>query len=444
MRLNNIDIVFKPLPIQWKALEALNDDETNMVFMGGAARTSKSYLIAAWSTIFCLSYPYVNGAICRLRKSDLYISTAQTLFEFFRHQKIVEKEHYTYDRQKGIIKFNNGSQLFFIELYKNPSDPLYERIMGLSLTFACVDEVSQISKDAINKLQTRLSHMLIEYNLIPKLLIASNPNKGWLYSDFYKPYKDGTLEKNKKVFLGLLDDNKYVSQEYINNLESLDEMTVQRLRWGNWEYDEEDYFIIDYDKLIQMFYNKPSEEYSGKYLSCDIANIGNDKTIIGYWEGLHLVKIFEYSKKSIPEVVDLIKQKMNKYNVPIKNVIVDADGLGIGVADYLKGCVPFKGNLKPIDNQNYNNLRTQCYMKISDLSDDIVLPSDNETHKENIIQELSNHRLKDPDLSEKTSIISKDIIKRQIGRSPDFSDMIMMRMYYELKPVRKKTRVFIR
>lgn len=32
----------------------------------------------------------------------------------------------------------------------------------------------------------------------------------------------------------------------------------------------------------------------------------------------------------------------------------------------------------------------------------------------------------------KISIIKKEEIKDKIGRSPDFSDMVMMRMFYEL------------
>ena len=32
---------------------------------------------------------------------------------------------------------------------------------------------------------------------------------------------------------------------------------------------------------------------------------------------------------------------------------------------------------------------------------------------------------------------SKDEIKKKIGRSPDYSDALMMRIYFELKPTRK-------
>ena len=36
------------------------------------------------------------------------------------------------------------------------------------------------------------------------------------------------------------------------------------------------------------------------------------------------------------------------------------------------------------------------------------------------------------DKDTKLSIISKDKIKQAIGRSPDYADAIMMRMYYEI------------
>jgi len=56
--------------------------------------------------------------------------------------------------------------------------------------------------------------------------------------------------------------------------------------------------------------------------------------------------------------------------------------------------------------------------------------------------DLQAHELNDVDSDNKTSIISKDKIKRNIGRSPDYSDMLMMRMYFTLKKPRQKTYIF--
>jgi len=431
------ELTFEPLPIQYKVWNMLFDDVTTQILFGGAARVSKSYLLVAWATIYCLAYPNIHGAICRSRLTSLKKTTLQTLFEFFRHQDLKEDRDFIFNRGDMIITFNNGSKLFFMELYNNPSDPDFDRIMSMSLTFAGVDEVSEISENAINKLQTRLSHMLIEYNLKPKLLLVSNPNRGWLYSKYYKPSVEGTLPDYRKVVLGLPDDNKFVSKDYIKNLEQLDTVTVQRLRYGNWDYSDDDLAIFQYDDVLQMFYN---EVVGGeKFLTCDVANIGKDNTVIGIWNGLECFNIYTYTSTDTPQVIRIIKEKMKTFNIKIKNVVIDADGLGIGVADHLKGCVPFKGGSSALNKANYLNLRSQCYFKLAELVRDIKVVDKN---KDEIIQELQAHRIKNPDNDGKTQVESKDLIKERIGRSPDYSDMLMMRMYYEIKKARQKTFVY--
>ncbi len=432
-----MEIDFKPLPIQYKVWKLLFDDTTTQILFGGAARVSKSYLLVAWATIYCLAYPNIHGALCRSRLTSLKKTTLQTLLEFFRHQDMKEDRDYFFNRGDMVITFKNGSKLFFLELYNNPSDPDFDRIMSLSLTFAGVDEVSEISENAINKLQTRLSHMLIEYDLKPKLLLVSNPNRGWLYSQYYKPMKENRLPEYRKVILGLPDDNKFVSKAYIDNLEKLDELTVQRLRWGNWDYSDDDLAIFQYDDLLQAFYNDPSP--GEKYITCDVANVGNDKTVIGVWNGLELFNIYTYKKADTQKVINYIKEKMKTFKVPIKNVVIDSDGLGIGVADFLKGCVAFKGGSSPLNKDNYRNLRSQCFFKLGYKIKDIKIIDIN---RDEIIQELQAHRVKNPDSDGRTQVESKDIIKSRIGRSPDYADMIMMRMYHELKKAKQKTYIY--
>jgi len=430
-------LTFEPLPIQYKVWNMLFDNETTQILFGGAARVSKSYLLVAWATIYCLMYPHIHGAICRSRLTSLKKTTLQTLLEFFRHQGLKEDVDYTFNRGDMYMTFNNGSKLFFMELYNNPSDPDFDRIMSMSLTFVGIDEVSEISTNAINKIQTRLSHMLIEYNLKPKMLLVSNPNRGWLYTDYYKKFKEGTLPSYRKVVLGLPDDNKFVSQDYIDNLEKLDTVTVQRLRYGNWDYDDDDLALFSYDELLQSFYNDPLP--GDKYLTCDVANMGKDMTVIGLWNGTELVKIFSFKKNDTQQLVNIIKDKIKLYKIQIKNVLIDADGLGIGVADYLKGCVAFKGGSSALNKENYMNLRSQCFFKLSEQLSNIKLP-DGE-YRDTIIQELQAHRMTGVDTDGKTRVESKDAIKGRIGRSPDYADMIMMRMYYDIQ--RKKVKTYV-
>jgi hypothetical protein len=47
-------------------------------------------------------------------------------------------------------------------------------------------------------------------------------------------------------------------------------------------------------------------------------------------------------------------------------VVIDSDGVGGGVADAIKG-VNFVNNSTPLFKQNFANLKTQCYYKLSEM-----------------------------------------------------------------------------
>ena len=55
------------------------------------------------------------------------------------------------------------------------------------------------------------------------------------------------------------------------------------------------------------------------------------------------------------------------------------------------------------------------------------------SQKENIIKELDLVRDASKE-DKKKSVTSKDDIKRSLGRSPDYADCVMMRMFFELRP----------
>ena len=53
--------------------------------------------------------------------------------------------------------------------------------------------------------------------------------------------------------------------------------------------------------------------------------------------------------------------------------------------------------------------------------------------KEMLIEELEIIKSKDMDKDGKLKVRSKEEVKQDIGRSPDFSDTLMMRMWFEYK-----------
>jgi hypothetical protein len=109
--------------------------------------------------------------------------------------------------------------------------------------------------------------------------------------------------------------------------------------------------------------------------------------------------------------------------------------VGGGVVDMLPSCRGFVNNSKALNGENYKNLKAQCYYKLSELINKnlIGITTQDISIKKYIIEELEQVRSKDMDKDTKLSIISKDVVKSLLGRSPDFSDSLAMRMYYEVQ-----------
>ena len=128
------------------------------------------------------------------------------------------------------------------------------------------------------------------------------------------------------------------------------------------------------------------------------------------------------------------KRTSKALDVPMSQVIVDEDGVGGGVVDQL-GCKGFVNNSSPLYGENFENLKTQCSYKLAEIVKASLLYvgiSDTEIIAK-LIEELEQVKQRDMDKDGKKKIVSKDKIKELLGRSPDVCDMVMMRMYFEIK-----------
>jgi phage terminase large subunit len=194
--------------------------------------------------------------------------------------------------------------------------------------------------------------------------MTCNPAKNWVYTQYYKPAKEGKQKPHRRFIQSLVDDNQYISKHYKTQLQTLDELSKQRLLFGNWEYDATNDNLIEYDAILNLF--NQTGIIGEKYISCDVARFGSDRTVIMYWEGLHIKKIRTMLKSAVNDVVDEVKILQQQYAVRLTNIIVDEDGVGGGVKDYLR-CRGFVNNSRAIKGENYQNLKTQCYYKLADM-----------------------------------------------------------------------------
>jgi len=416
---------------QSQALKYLLDNTTNDILFGGAAGGGKSYMGCSWLIIMCIKYPNTRYLMGRSKLDNLKKTTLNTFFEVCGQWNIKSGKHFNFNAGSNIIKFYNGSEIMLKDLFHYPADPNYDSLGSLEITGAFIDEANQITEKAKNIVNSRIRYKLDTYGLIPKLLLTCNPSKNWTYTQYYRPAKEGKIEPHKKFIQSLVDDNPYISRHYKGQLEKLDEISKQRLLFGNWEYNAGEDNLCNYDAIISLFTQKGLE--GDKYITCDVARFGTDKTVIMYWEGLTIKKIKTYGKSSITDVTNEIKRLQQNEGVRLSNIILDEDGVGGGAVDILR-CKGFQNNGRPLNKENYQNIKTQCYYKLADMINkgQIGIETNDITQKNYIIEELEQVRSKDMDKDNKLQIIPKDVTKSILGRSPDYSDAMMMRMYYEI------------
>jgi phage terminase large subunit len=427
---------------QGLAWEALNDTTTKFLLFGGGAGGAKSWLGCTWLLIMCHQYPGSKWFIGRKELKRLMGSTYITFLKVTQEYK-VPKDSWKLDSKYNYIEFSNGSRIDLLDLAHQPTDPLYERFGSLEYTGGWIEEAGEIEFMCFDVLKSRIGrHRNDEFGLNPpKMLLTCNPTQNFLFRIFYKPLRDGRLAESYKFIQALYKDNPYAASSYASQLNDItDPVLKARLRDGLWEYNADAMNLMDFDSIMQMFVN--TVPFDGKkYLTADVARFGSDKIVYGIWHGLNLVEVIERAKQSTTVTETDIRELLAKNGIQYNHAIVDEDGLGGGVVDHLYGINGFMGGRSALIDpkftvkRNYKNLRSQCYFLLGDRINrheiQVSAPL-NETQRELLITDLQQIKRMDTAADAPLQVIPKEEIKDAIGRSPDYSDMMMMRMYFEL------------
>jgi len=456
----------KLLPKQEHAVYYLKDNTTKELVYGGAAGGGKSALEVLKLIENCYLYPGSRWLLGRAKLKSLKETTLNTFFELT--SKLGISNQFNYNSQSNVITFDNGSEILLKDLFLYPSDPNFDSLGSLEITGAFIDECNQCVYKAWQIVLSRCRYLLTKWDihgeetksmkvlkvnfegipilwlnskgeetpgLIPKIVGTCNPTKGWVYKEFYKPDRDGTLPNHRKFIKALPTDNPYLPKSYLDSLLSLDKNSKERLYYGNWEHDNDPATLIDTDSIADYFGADHVKAEGDKYMTIDVARKGKDNTVFRVWHGWKVIHRYAIDKSGLDEVVRKAKQLQGKYNIPLSHIIADEDGVGGGVVDFLK-CKGFVNGSRALNDENFNNLKSQCGYKMAQKIvnrevGEIVVESEVITITS---EEMEQVKQKDIDKDGKIALVSKDIVKQMIGRSPDEWDSIMMRYWFELTP----------
>lgn len=219
------------------------------------------------------------------------------------------------------------------------------------------------------------------------------------------------------------------------------------------EYVDNAGALFKYTALIDLFSNTITKS-NEKYLIVDIADDGSDKTVFSFWQGLELYRIEQFARLNTESIITQIREYAALERIPYSQIAVDAIGVGAGVASssLLDGIIGYKSShgafrtdIDPVRLPNvhyrtdapliseYKNLRSQCVFTLAQLVNDHKLAVRVEGEvKERIIEELSLYQDASRGDGKRMATMKEDI-KALLGRSPDISDTLIMRMYFVVR-----------
>lgn len=421
------------------ALQCLTDNITKEVGYGGAAGGAKSWTGCGWLLFMCLVYPETKYFIAREELKRLKDSTLITFFKVCKAYNVAIDVDFKYNGQDHCIIFKNGSRIDLLEVAYKPSDPLYERYGSSEYTCGWFEEAGEIHFLAYDTLKSRCGRQYNDkYNITPTVYVTFNPKKNFVYTYFYRRDKEKELPKHIVFIKALLYDNPFRESDYEAQLLNMSSKAQkERLLHGNFEYDDDPTVLCDYDAICDMFTNHHVKPTGSKCISADLAMQGRDKFIAGVWDGNTCNIAIEQGKSTGKSIEQDLSALMIKYGVPRSKTVADSDGMGNYLESYLNGIKEFHGGASAVDKTEYANLKAECAYKLAELVNkrEILITCTLE-QKQKIIEEMAVLKAESVDKDEgKKRIIKKEMQKELLGRSPDFLDMLIMRMYFEIVKV---------
>lgn len=446
---------------QIQALVILTDNETDELLYGGAKGGAKSWIGCEWLLWSCLAYPETRWFVGRHHLTQIRESTIQTFRKVCRKHKIPQSM-WDYNDQSVHIKFKNGSYINGIELMQKPGDAEFDGLGSTEYTGGWIEEGGGVAYKAKEVAGTIIGrHYNDRYGIRGKLLITGNPSKNWQYSEFYRPSTTNSLPPERKFIQAFVYDNPFVDAGYKKRLEGLTGRARERLLLGNWEFINDPLALIDPEAIQDLFTNefvKPN--IFEKYLVIDVAMHGGDKLRAGVFYGDVLVDEESMPKSGGQQVLSLAKRLQNKHKIPASHILYDADGVGAfigGEGGFIPGAIAFHAQASPIipnkdeskfdrDRQQkqvseYAHLKDQCgYLLAHKINEGKMWAKcvTSQEDREMLSEELAQVKAAKADNDGKLKLMEKRLITQAIGRSPDFSDLFLMKQYFDLQKLTKR------
>lgn len=446
--------------------------------------THNSILGSYWIHHMCMNNYNVRYAAAAYDIEKSLNSTLNSMKEVSRMLGLKEGIDWTFNKKERKYTFlKTNSEVIFFGLPTKSSDLNADWLAGYTFTGAWVDESNLVDRRVLYKFfescgrvnnsefiasedmtdeekgmyPEHEAHGGFKRQIIPvKILETFNPSHEHIYDRFWVPYRDNT-EKNTRFIRATVYDNLEPGDPYIKILENIED-PVQRDRMlnGSFEYNDSPSALFSNDLINDAFDRTINSEIRSAVIDVSYVGKSIDKTTIGLFNGLDLYEIREVKANTTEDLIDSLYRVIESNGIPMANVVVDANGVGNMIAASKKfiGCKSFMAHNTPVKEEsgilnvfrkNQNSLAKRMYSSFASVKDQCVFELAGKftdglvsvsLKDRQIKTELKQELLMYENLSSGTDnpirVTSKTVFRKRLGRSPDYSDLLVMRMYLEL------------
>lgn len=311
-----VEQVYKLSEKQELAYYALHlpESQYTRVLYGGAAGGGKTLLGCIFEITRRMEYPNTRGFIARKTRESLMASTFKTFQQVYAKLAYPRIGAMRYNGQSNTVYFPNGSEIQFLYLVEVPGDPEFQRLGSYEFTDGFIDEVGEVSENAVD-----IAYSRIRYNLINNkkaLLLASNPAYGWLKNKWVESSNGvkAILPSKWKYIQAKVMDNpdEAFRNEYISTLNELPEIHRLRLLDGDWNYQINDapyYPQYDANSIFDLLDFNPDKFI---LISCDFNYSPATAVLIQAYDGcINYLKVIQAEGGTIPLGEKLIEYFKN-------------------------------------------------------------------------------------------------------------------------------------
>lgn len=405
--------------------------------------TGKTMTALLKGIILSKKYPNNLGLILRKNFTDLKDSTMSDFARYTAGSNLRIKV------QDKSVSFSNGSKILF-----HHADELAGVVQNINLGWFFIEQAEEFDNEEVfMKLRGRLRRENCQRQ---GFIIANTNGHNWIW----RLWKAESQPEFELYEAKTHDNAANLPDDFLKDLDSMAEQSPSHYRrfvLNSWEDTDTADRVIPYEKLLDAV-DRDLRDYDDSLtvLGCDVAEFGNDKTVVYVLKGCGVIDQMIKSKRPHMETAGEIFALYKEHYAD--QIGIDDIGEGAGVRSELRRLLTpgdesrmADGNVSAVDMNKWSvvqsikagrnatnetkfaRLRDEMWWNAKELFEDdyVSIPNDSQ-----LIEELAAHTYWE-NAKHQPIIVRKKDVKTVIGHSPDKADALVMGLWLAKKSPKK-------